>query len=161
MPGSIDGGASITAGLCHRWVTGTVPAGDQWTSYLKISTGAALQSILSTAKFFRGGGHSVTLLCECVIFTVATTWNERVPKIITDDTVNLFFKLQSSIISNHNGSRVLFDKNCFRIFNLKNRLYLYFGIGDGQPREPALCQLHSFTSPQNVIAKNRIETGHN
>ena len=59
------------------------------------------------------------------------------PKTSTNDTINLFFKLQSAI-SNHNSFRVQFDKI--------EKKYLYFSIGNGQSREPALCQLcrHTF-----------------
>ena len=66
------------------------------------------------------------------------------PKIITDDTINLFFLTAISIlvISNHDSFRVLFDNLHPYVF----KIYLYFSIGNGQPREPALCQLywHSF-----------------
>jgi len=54
-----------------------------------------------------------------------------------------FFKLLSAF-SNYNSSRVLFDKNCFRIFYLK-KICLYFSTGDDQPMEPALCQLYRHT----------------
>ena len=38
--------------------------------------------------------------------------NESVPKVIINNTINLFFKAAVSmlVISNHNGFRVLFDK---------------------------------------------------
>jgi len=70
-----------------------------------------------------------------------STGNEIVPKIIINDKLNLFFKTAISIfvISNHNSFRVLFDKIAYVSFIWK--IYLYFCIGNGQPREPALCQL--------------------
>jgi len=50
------------------------------------------------------------------------------------------------VISNHNSFRVPFDKIAFVYFIWK--IYLYFSIGNGEPREPALCQLyrHTFVS---------------
>ena len=65
-----------------------------------------------------------------------------VPKIIMDNAINLSYKTAVSIlvISNHNSFRVPFDKIVSVYFIWK--IYLYFMIGNGQPREPALCQLH-------------------
>ena len=61
-------------------------------------------------------------------------------------TIYLFLKTAISIllISNHNSFRVRFDKIASIYFVWK--IYLYFSIGNGQPREPALCRLyrHSF-----------------
>jgi len=45
--------------------------------------------------------------------------------------------------SNHNGFRVLFDKIASVYFISK--MCLYFSIRNGQPREPALCQLYRHT----------------
>jgi len=58
---------------------------------------------------------------------------------------NLFFKLQSEIvlISNHNSFRVLFDKSAPAYFI--SEIYLYFIIGNGQPRKPTLCQWYRHT----------------
>jgi len=46
--------------------------------------------------------------------TVKPIGNESLPKIIINNTINLFFKLQSTtsilVTSNHNSFRVLFDK---------------------------------------------------
>jgi len=55
------------------------------------------------------------------------------------------FKTAISIllISNDNSFRVLFDKIASVYFIWK--IYLYFSIGNGQPREPALCQLYRHT----------------
>jgi len=47
------------------------------------------------------------------------------------------------VISNHNSFRVLFDKIASVYFIYK--IYLYFSSGNGQPREPALCQLYRHT----------------
>ena len=48
-----------------------------------------------------------------------------------------------SVISNHNSFGVLFDKIAYVYFIWK--MYLYFSIGNGQPGEPALCQLYRHT----------------
>jgi len=45
--------------------------------------------------------------------------------------------------ANRNIFRVLFDKIVF--VHLKNILILIFSIINGQPREPALCQLYRRT----------------
>ena len=64
------------------------------------------------------------------------------PKIIVNNTINLLSLTAISIlgISNHNSFRVLFDKNASVYFILK--IYLYFSVGNGHPREPAPCQLY-------------------
>jgi len=45
------------------------------------------------------------------------------------------------LISNHNSVRVLVDNTASVYFI--SEIYLHFSIGNGQPREPALCQLYS------------------
>ena len=47
------------------------------------------------------------------------------------------------VISNHNSFRVMFDKIASVYFIWK--IYQYFSIGNGQLREPALCQLYRRT----------------
>ena len=47
------------------------------------------------------------------------------------------------LISNHNSFRVLFDKIASVYFLWK--IHLYFSVGNGQPREPALRQLYRRT----------------
>jgi len=71
------------------------------------------------------------------------TGNESVPKIMINNTTNLFFKTAVSIlqISSHNSFRVLFDK----IASVFEKKYLYFSIGNGQSTEPELCQLYRHT----------------
>ena len=72
---------------------------------------------------------------------VAThTGNVSVPKIIMNNTINLFLKTAISIllISNHNKFPSAVCQNRFRILYLK-KIYLYFSIGNGQAREPAPC----------------------
>jgi len=71
--------------------------------------------------------------------------NESVPKLILNSTINLFLKTAISllVISNHNSFRVLFDKIASIYFIWK--MYLYFSTENGQPREPALCQLYRHT----------------
>ena len=44
------------------------------------------------------------------------------------------------LISNRKNFRVLFEKNAYVYFNWK--INLYFSIGNGLPRKPALCQLY-------------------
>ena len=47
------------------------------------------------------------------------------------------------VVSNPDSVRVLFDKIASLYFIWK--MYLDFSIGNGQPREPALCQLYWHT----------------
>jgi len=47
------------------------------------------------------------------------------------------------VISNYNSFRVLFDKTASVYFIWK--IYSYFSIGNGQPREPAQCWLYRHT----------------
>ena len=74
-----------------------------------------------------------------------TIGNKSVLKIVINDTMNLFYRTAISIllISNHNSQWVLFDKIASEYFIWK--IYLYFSIGNGQPREPALYQLYRHT----------------
>ena len=59
--------------------------------------------------------------------------NESVPKITLNDTIFFYWTAISiSVISNHNSFRVPFDKIASVYFIWK--MYLYFGIGNGQPR---------------------------
>jgi len=47
------------------------------------------------------------------------------------------------VISNYNSFRVLFDKIASVLFYWK--IHSYFSIGNGHPREPALCRLYRHT----------------
>ena len=80
--------------------------------------------------------------CCCDITVAIGNWS--VPKIIRNDTINLFFKPAISIlvISNRKSFRVLFDKIAFIYFIWKIHIF-YFSIRNGKPREPAVCQLTS------------------
>ena len=71
--------------------------------------------------------------------------NENVPKITINGILNLLFKVAISIllVSNHNSFRVMFDKIASVYFIWK--INLYFSVGNGQPMEPALCQLYWHT----------------
>ena len=73
------------------------------------------------------------------------TGNESVPKITINDTIKFFSKTAINIlvISNHNISRVLFDKiaSVYSIW----KIYQYFSTGHGRLGEPALCQLYRHT----------------
>jgi len=65
------------------------------------------------------------------------------------------------VISNHNSCRVLFDKIASLYFIRK--IYLYFSIGNGQPMEPALCQLYRhrfvrYSTPVRHGATDRSST---
>jgi len=65
------------------------------------------------------------------------------------------------VISNHNSCRVLFDKIASVYFIRK--IYLYFSIGNGQPMEPALCQLYRhrfvrYSTPVRHGATDRSST---
>jgi len=57
------------------------------------------------------------------------------------------------LVSQHNSLRVLFDKIASAYFVWK--IYQYFSIGNGQPREPALCHLyrHTFVPYQQPLNK--------
>jgi len=56
---------------------------------------------------------------------------------------NTFFSISILVISNDNSFRVLFDKIASIYFFRK--IYEYFSVGNGQSREPALCQLYRRT----------------
>ena len=78
------------------------------------------------------------------------------PKIIINDTINLFFKLLSNqdfdnFRPYYNSFRVLFDNIASVYFILK--IDLYFSVGNGQHREPPVCQLyrHTFVPYMRVI----------
>jgi len=62
-----------------------------------------------------------------------------VQKIIVNDTIHFLFKTASSIsvISNHNGFRVLFVKIASVYFISK--IYLYFSVGMARPANCANC----------------------
>jgi len=70
---------------------------------------------------------------------------ESVPNIILNNTINLFFfnRNQHFAISNRKSLRVLFDK--IASVHFIRKIYLYSSTGNGQPREPALCQLYRRT----------------
>ena len=59
------------------------------------------------------------------------------------------------VISNHNSFRVLFDKIASVYFFRK--MYLYFSIGNDQPRKPALCQLYRPPSFPIAVMATRPE----
>jgi len=86
--------------------------------------------------------------------------NESAPKIIINGTISLFLTaICSSLISNRNSFRVLFDKIASVHFTWK--IYLCFSIGNGQLREPALCQLYRHTfapSARKTTLVGRVET---
>jgi len=88
--------------------------------------------------------------------------NESLPKIIINDTINLFFKLLSNqdfdnFRPYYNSFRVLFDNIASVYFILK--IDLYFSVGNGQHREPPVCQLyrHTFVPYMRVITSQPIE----
>jgi len=70
--------------------------------------------------------------------TEGSIWSESVPKIIINDTINLFSKTAIIIlvISNHNRFWLLFDEIALLPYILfEKHNYLYFSIGNGQPRD--------------------------
>ena len=73
--------------------------------------------------------------------------NESVRKIIISDTIGLFFrKLQSAFWQ----FQAIAVSECWCLtkllpYILFEKYNLYFSIGNGQPREPALCQLYRHT----------------
>jgi len=88
------------------------------------------------------------------------TGNDSLPKIITNNTINLFIKTAITIsilvISDRNNFRLLFDKIASVYLYLK-KTYLHFSSGNGQPREPALCQLYRHTFVPERQAAGRIQ----
>jgi len=70
---------------------------------------------------------------------------ESVPKIIVNNIINLFLKLQSSFWQ---FQAITVSEGCLiKLFRyiLSEKIDLYFSIGNDQPREPALCQLYQHT----------------
>ena len=68
---------------------------------------------------------------------------ESVPKIIINNTINLFLKTTISIL-------LMSNRNSFSLIKLLpyilfEKIYLYFSIENGQPREPAPCRLYRHT----------------
>jgi len=61
------------------------------------------------------------------------------------------------VISNRNSFWTLFDKIASVYFIWK--IYLYFSIGNGQPGEPALCQLyrHTFVHYSTLLQPSLLE----
>jgi len=81
-----------------------------------------------------------------VLCVMSCIGNNSVPTVMIYNIIKLFFKTALSIlvISNHNSSRVLFDKTASVCSIWK--INLYFSIRNGQPKEPALCQLYRHSS---------------
>jgi len=75
------------------------------------------------------------------------TRNESVPKIITNHTKKLFLNCNRQF-GNFKKSvtvfRALCDKKIASVYFI-SEIYLYFSIGNGRPREPALCRLYRHT----------------
>jgi len=92
-----------------------------------------------------------------------------VPEIIRNNTINLLIKIswkqpKSSLLFKSavsslepNGFRVLFEKKTASVYFV-SKMCLYFSIGNGQPREPALCQLyrHSFVPYEFAFLKKNL-----
>ena len=56
-----------------------------------------------------------------IVYFSSQTGDQSVPKIIINNTIFIFQTAITVLLtSNYNSFRVLFDKNCFRIFSLKN-----------------------------------------
>ena len=94
-------------------------------------------------------------LFSCDGLIIQALGNESMLKIVINCTINLFFRTTISIlvISNHNSFRVLLDiiASVYIIW----KMYLYFSVGNGQPRERALCKLyrHTFVPSYNKLTQ--------
>jgi len=102
--------------------------------------------LVPTAHKARLVWNFLSFFCGLCHHAANCTGGESVPKIIPkwhDEFIS--FKLQSAffLISNHDSFRVLFDKIASVYFI--RELHLCFSIGNGQSREPALCQLYRHT----------------
>ena len=74
---------------------------------------------------------------------VSEVSNLGVPKIIINDTIKLFFNCNQHFVNFKPVSECCVKKIASVYFVRK--IYLYFSIGNGQPRETALCQLYRHT----------------
>jgi len=85
--------------------------------------------VMSRSRLVKPRSHRTnwTELNEATRLQQASIDNESVPKIIINNAINLSYKTAISIllISNHNSLQVLFDKNWFRVFYLKNIFIFY------------------------------------
>jgi len=103
--------------------------------------------LVATSNFRLCRHCAVSLVSWCAVLVIsADCWlmgNESLPEIIINNRVNLFRKtaIRILVISSHNSFRVLFDKIASVYFIWK----IYFSVGNGQPSEPALCQLYRHT----------------
>ena len=83
------------------------------------------------------------------------------PKIITNNKTNWFFKLQLAFCT---FQTTTFSESCFvKLLSdiFLKKIYLYFSIGNGQPGELALCQLYRHTFvPYAPFATGNKHTGH-
>ena len=103
----------------------------------------------------RGCKSSVAMTAECSRHHASrnVSWPQSVPEIVINDTINLLFKTAVSIlvISNHN---MVFVKMASSYFIC--RIYLYFSIGNDQPREPAQCKLYRHTFVRYSTQEPRV-----
>jgi len=81
------------------------------------------------------------------------TGNESVPKIMINDTIYIFFL-------NCNQTITVSEYRLIKLlpFILFEKIYQYFSNGNGQPRQPALCQLyrHAFVPYGLTTQRSRI-----
>jgi len=112
--------------------------------------------LVATSNFRLCRHCAVSLVSWCAVLVIsADCWlmgNESLPEIIINNRVNLFRQtsIRILVISSHYSFRVLFDKIASVYFIWK--IYSYFSVGNGQPSEPALCQLYRHTFvPCSVI----------
>jgi len=70
-------------------------------------------------------------------------------------TINLFLNCNQHYgFSNHNSFRVLFDRPKLASVHFIWKICLYYSIRNGQPREPALCQLYRHTFVSCISGEN-------
>ena len=92
---------------------------------------------------------------SCRRWLLRGTGNEGMPKIITNNAIDLFFKLLSAFC----WFQTITVSDCFLIKLLPHILFpknmFIFSIGNGQPREPVLCQLyrHTFVPYRDYVSR--------
>ena len=84
--------------------------------------------------------HTASLLSP---YACMPSRNASVPKNSVNDKSKYKTAISILVITNHNSFRALLDK--IAPYILFEEHIFYFSIGNGQPREPALCQLYRHT----------------
>jgi len=132
--------------VIHRRLVGPPSIGPDGGPTSEFSTTARTSPWMMSHEPYR----NTSAPCERVITVrarrISCIGNDNVPKSMINSTINNFFNCnqRTLVISNRNSFRVLSDKIASVYFIWK--ICLYFCTGNGQPREPALCQLYRHTS---------------